>query len=631
MDKPIVWSYWNHEPIYHLKRMGNDGGSIFSIGEWVDEWYDRLHTEELIKKGADLGINTIYTHFYKGSGLVFEKEEMDRTKELTKIAHKYGIKVLGYMSMGSIYTENITKELPDVEEMLVVDMNGRYAPTLGNQYYRPRPCYNSDKYLEYLKSVIKYGIEEVGLDGFHFDNSSMSFCYCENCQRKFKEFLKENFKNPYEIMGIKDFDNVKIPCYDEPNYAGDIHEICPKGNIHDVLFMWYYKFLRNTVADFHKNCFDYVKEVSEGKAKVLHNPGFPRAGVIVDATRQSRTIGYDPESTPESCDYVFVENRGGYFGKKYGRVCGQTLAYKHGERFGYKVFDTSWAIENGKLHQFPSKKSVVLGNIMEAAVYGGIAGSPWTVRTMGEGDEVAIDTPYLRDALKDSFEYFTENYSIFNSRSYNHVKVLFNYNNYVCAEGAIDEVFNVPNILTENGVRYSIITEDDIKNSKEGDTIILPKILYCKESMYRDLKEASEKGVKIIATEGFGHYNEYTKARSRKNEILNLQGIDGAIITTKEELVGHIDKKIFVDVPDVLVETRITEDNKLVLHVLNADAERNLEKTEVVFSDEILKGKKTAKVYTPDSDTTAEVEISDDKATVKINNYGTLVSVVFEG
>ena len=27
---------------------------------------------------------------------------------------------------------------------------------------------------------------------------------------------------------------------------------------------------------------------------------------------------------------------------------------------------------------------------------------------------------------------------------------------------------------------YSIITEDEIKNLKEGDTIVLPKILYCK-------------------------------------------------------------------------------------------------------------------------------------------------------
>ena len=553
MNKPVIWSYWNHEPIYHLKRMGNDGGTVFSIGEWVDEWYDRIHSEELIKKGAELGINTIYTHFYKGSGILFEKEEMDRTKELTKIAHKYGIKVLGYMSMGSIYTENITKERPDVEEMLVVDMNGKYHPTLGNQYYRPRPCYNSDKYLEHLKSVIKYGIEEIGLDGFHFDNAAMVYCYCENCQRKFREFLKENFKNPYEVMGIKDFDNVKIPCYDHPNYSADIHEICPKGNIHDVLFMWYFRFLRKTVADFHKNCFDYVKEVSDGKAKVLHNPGFPRAGVFVDATRQSRTIGYDPGGTPDSCDYVFVENAGGYFGKRYGRSSGQTLAYKHGERFGYKVFDTSWASQNGKRHQFPAKPSVVLGTIMQGAIYGGIVGSPWTVRTMGEGDEVAIDTPYLKDALKDSFDYFNKNYNIFDAKSYNNLKVLFNYDNYVCAEGAIDEVFNLPNFLTENGVRYSIITEEEIKNLKEGDTIVLPKILYCKDSMYHDLKEVSKKGVKIIATEGFGHYNENTKARSSDNEILNLQGIEGAVITTMDEILNHIDKKITVDVSDVLV------------------------------------------------------------------------------
>ena len=335
MNEPVIWSYWNHEPIYHLKRMGNDSGTVFSLGEWVDEWYDRIHGEELIKKAASIGINTVYTHYYKGSGILFEQEEMLRTKAFTEIAHRYGVKVLGYMSMGSIYTENITKEIPNVRDMLVVDRFGRTHPTLTDQYYRPRPCYNNDNYLKHLKSIIRYGIEEIGLDGFHFDNSSFCYCYCENCRKKFRQYLRENFTNPYEVMGIRYFDYVEIP---DPDYAspGDVHEIAPRGNVHDVLLMWYLRFLRKTVADFHRECFDYVKKVSGGKALVLHNPGFPRYD-------RHKVKGYDPSDSPKSCDYVFVENRGGYFGKRAGRITGQSLAFKYGERFGYRVFDTPLA------------------------------------------------------------------------------------------------------------------------------------------------------------------------------------------------------------------------------------------------------------------------------------------------
>ena len=623
MKDPIIWSYWNHEPIYHLKRMGNDGGTVFSLGEWVDEWYDRIHSEELIKKGASLGINTIYTHYYKGSGILFEKEEMERTRELTEIAHKHGIKVLGYMSMGSIYTENITREIPDVADMLCVDRNGKKWPTLGNQYYRPRPCYNSDKYLTHLKSVIKYGVEHVGLDGFHFDNSTNRFCYCDNCQRKFREFLQENFKNPYEVMGIKYFDYVEIPQYEYTNNPWDIHSICPTGNIHDVLFAWYYKFLRKTLNDFHRACFDYVKEVSGGKALVLHNPGFPRDG------RDTRTKGYDPTGSPESCDFAFVENVGGYFGKNNGRTDGQIEAFKFGERFGYKVFDTSWASENGKKYQFPKNKAVIEGFVMQSAVYGGLVGAPWTVRSMKQGDRVAIDTPYLYQGLKECFDYFKENASIFNATSYNHVKLLHNPDNYVYAEGAVAEFDFVTTALTLNNINYSIITEDEIGNLAAGDTVILPKIIYCRDSLYKDLKAASERGVGIVATGGFGHYNENTKGRSMDNEILDLQGIASAAVISKEELADRIDRTLSVDASDVLLEARMTEDGCLVLHILNADAERDLDETVVRFKDDLLKEMCGARIKTPD-ESSATCEISHDTAVITVKNLKTIVSIIFE-
>lgn len=623
MNKPIIWSYWNHEPIYHLKRMGNDGGTVFSLGEWVDEWYDRIHGEELIKKGAELGINTVYTHYYKGSGIQFEYEEMERTREFTETAHKYGIKVLGYMSMGSIYTENITREIPDVKSMLVIGRQGKPRPTLGNQYYRPRPCYNNDRYLEHLKSVIKYGIEHVGLDGFHFDNSTNVYCYCENCQRKFRQYLKDNFKNPYEVMGIKHFDDVQIPYYEVTNEPWDIHAICPTGNMHDVLFMWYHRFLRHSLKEFHTSCFDYVKEVSGGKALVLHNPGFPK-----DGYRDSRLKGYDPIDSPKSCDFAFVENEGGYFGKIGGRVEGQTMAYKYGERFGYKVFDTSWARSPKAKYSFPKDKAQIKGFVMQAAIYGGIAGVPWTVRSMKNGAEVAIDTPYLNDGLKESFGYFKDNYEMFNTKSYNHVKIVHIPDNIFCSARGRDDFNDVAKTLTGKGIPYSIITEDEIVNVAAGDTIVLPNIVYCGNQCYDNLKTAALNGARVVAVGGFGHYNDNTKGRCESNEIYDLKGIEGSLVVSLDKLGESIPKKLRVSEQDILLETRKTEDGRIVLYALNADPDRNLPYVEVEYEDaELLKCSK-CETFTPD-DSVVEAELINGKAIIRIKAYETLAGVVF--
>ena len=96
-----VWTYWNHEPADHLRRMSYSAPSVFTLGEWLPEWYERLHGEELIGKAASLGVDTVYCHFFKGFGLKHEHDEMERTREFAKIAHSRGVKVLGYCQMNS--------------------------------------------------------------------------------------------------------------------------------------------------------------------------------------------------------------------------------------------------------------------------------------------------------------------------------------------------------------------------------------------------------------------------------------------------------------------------------------------------------------------------------------------------
>lgn len=62
--------------------MGNDGDSIFTLGDWAEEWYNRIHEEDVIKAASEKGINVIYTHYFKGFGLETEHEEMENTKKL---------------------------------------------------------------------------------------------------------------------------------------------------------------------------------------------------------------------------------------------------------------------------------------------------------------------------------------------------------------------------------------------------------------------------------------------------------------------------------------------------------------------------------------------------------------------
>ena len=184
--------------------------------------------------------------------------------------------------------------------------------------------------------------------------------------------------------------------------------------------------------------------------------------------------------------------------------------------------------------------------------------------------------------------------------------------------------------MTENKIPYSVIIQEDILSLKEGDIVILPNIIYCSAKLYEDLKAISKKGVKTIAIGGFGHYNENTKGRSEKSEIYNLQGIEGSITIPLEELKNHLNSGLICDTEDILLETRITKDNKIVLNILNANPDRENLNLNVTFNDENLAKCKNFKVLTPNN-SEINVKLTGADATVSIRNLKTLVTVIFEG
>src|SRR5665647_554006 len=89
-EYPMVFvGNWDAAPIFK-RRVG--GTPV-----WQEDYYYKEHTEEMVKKFKDMGVTMFLLHFYKGFGIEAEKEQMEDSKKLASLCHKYGIKVGVYV------------------------------------------------------------------------------------------------------------------------------------------------------------------------------------------------------------------------------------------------------------------------------------------------------------------------------------------------------------------------------------------------------------------------------------------------------------------------------------------------------------------------------------------------------
>ena len=604
--KQIIWSYWNHESLDFLRRWGDANDSIFTFGEWLPQWYERLHGEELIKKAAEMGINTIYTHFFKGFGLVHEHDDMEKTRELVKIAHKYGIEVIGYVQLGSLVYETLIDEVPNLKDWIARNEKGEPI-VYGTQYYRERPCLENRELIAYYKKLFHYGIEHVGLDGFYFDGSSARECYCEKCVKAFREYLTEHIKNPREVVGLNNFNNVRIP----PQIDSRPDEI------HDVPTIYRGRFRHYQLFKAEKELFDYIREI--GGKYVCQNPGYLRRNFVTQS---------NPQLYPQSGNLVLAENQR-FIARKNDNNVTNVLAYKVAERFGYKMLDSTWLREEkpsgGVRFGIPKEKYEIDRFLAQGMIYGGISGTPWFVRSTKTGSEVIIDDENHFQAAKNAFNYFKENEKIYDSTSISQVKLLYNTDTfYGYVEKSYEFFQSKADWLNDNNVPFVVITDEEIDETKLGDVIVIPDYKSASTAQYEKLKAASERGVKILLFGQYGICNENGKERDRNSKIRNLKELDNVIKELPEDV------KIKTDARNTLTEIRRNANNNVTLHLLRIENENTLPFTNVEFKNLYLKKDVKPVIYSLDEDCKLEsCEITDDKVCLKIRNLTTMITVEF--
>ena len=216
--KGIIQAEGSHEPYTFVVRRG---------GQRLDAYqeYERAQSEEAIRTLMEQGVEIFETHLYKGFGMTVEMPEMEETKRAAEIAHRYGLRVSTYIQWNTMMYETFFAEEPAAQNWIQRDVLGKpILLTYGyQQSFRYRPCFANQGYLDYLKKIVRYAVEEVKTDFIDFDNFDLNpepdSCHCSACVQGFRKFLRTKYspEKRRKRFGFETVDFINPPQWNRDN------------------------------------------------------------------------------------------------------------------------------------------------------------------------------------------------------------------------------------------------------------------------------------------------------------------------------------------------------------------------------------------------------------------------------
>lgn len=208
----------SHEPYLFVVRRG---------GQSLDarQSYESAQSGDVIRALRQQGVEVFHTHLYKGFGMAAEMPEMRDAVRSAALAHSLGMKVDSYIQWNTLMYETFFAEEPRAKNWVQRDVLGRpILLTYGyQQSFRYRPCFKNQEYLDYLKKIVRFAIEEVKTDFIHFDNfdlnSEPDSCHCSWCVNGFRDRLRTKYSAAQrkERFGFVNVDYVNPPEWNQQN------------------------------------------------------------------------------------------------------------------------------------------------------------------------------------------------------------------------------------------------------------------------------------------------------------------------------------------------------------------------------------------------------------------------------
>jgi hypothetical protein len=312
----------NQEPLIFRFRRGTNLTTL------TEEAYLQTHSEESVRERKDFGANFFMTHLFKAFGVQAEADEINRAKEFAALLHKHGLRVGTYVGSTIAY-ETFLVEKPEAEEWLVDDYLGKPVIYGGTQYFRRRPYFAHPGYKQYIKEILRTGVQEIGTDLIHFDNPAnqavSEVFHHPLAIQEFREFLHMKY-SPEELkqrLGFSNTDYLFPPRYDQPKRMQTFD---------DPVAQEWIDFRCQKLADHYRDLAEFVRRLNSEVAIEINPHG-------ITGVNRAWESSVDFARLLPHVDFFVCEdgNRAGI--TKDGVLVSNIRSYKLGRAFGNNVFN----------------------------------------------------------------------------------------------------------------------------------------------------------------------------------------------------------------------------------------------------------------------------------------------------
>lgn len=424
---------WDSMPLFRRRV----GGTPLA----QEDEYPREHSEETVRKLKELGVTMAVIHFYKGYGLEAEQEHMADAKRLADLCQKYGIRVGVYVG-STIAFETFLHEKPEAREWFVPRHLGRPV-FYGDQTFRKRVYFMHPGYREYMKRVLRIAIQDFHADLIHFDNTSLQaqapIFFHPLAVEDFRAFLRNKYTEEQRKtrLGFSDVSFVEPPELERP-----------PARIDDPLHQEWADFRCQQLTAYYTEMEAFIRGLNPETA-VESNP---HSGISGRNVVWEQGIDY-PRFLPHM-DVVWTEEGNEAGMTEAGILVSKIRTYKMTGQYGVSIFTYTGGARGGEL----AMAEAMAFNRQNLGMVGGALA----------GDELPEAQRRYIHWYKDNFQYYRKIASVADiAVLHNYASMAFNH------DAPWESSMLVEQALIQSRIPFDIIFDDRLQDLSKYRALVL--------------------------------------------------------------------------------------------------------------------------------------------------------------